>query len=93
VGHPERKEAQAWPPETQRVFEVVLAWFKGKGHVSPQAEALATATVKELMRRKRGPVALISDLSPEIGRAVGLVLAAFPGAKITNYGHKAGTAL
>ena len=89
----ERQEINAWPPETRRVFTRILAHFQERGFSQDQAERLSLTTINVLRKRKGWPLVLVQDLPPEIGRAVGLVLDVFPGAKITKYGHKAGTAL
>ncbi|MCF8042871.1 MAG: hypothetical protein K9K65_18895 [Desulfarculaceae bacterium] len=73
----EVEEVHAWPPETQRVYVRVLDYFEAQGYPLAEAESLALATVKELMRRKRGPVCLVSGLPQAIGQAMGGALDVF----------------
>lgn len=88
----ECQEVTNWPVQTQRVFTRLLDHFEARGFPLIQAERLAFTTLMVLKKRKGWPLILVHDLPPEIGRAVGLVLDAFPGTKLMNYGHKTGTA-
>ena len=77
------QELQGWPPETQRVYVRVLDYFEAQGYPLAEAESLALATVKELMRRKRGPVCLVSGLPQAIGQAMGGALDVFGPCDVT----------
>lgn len=68
------QDLHGWPMETQRVYCRVLGYFESKGYPLAEAESLTLAVVRELMKRRRGPVCLVSDLPPEVGRAMGLAL-------------------
>ena len=88
----EYQEVVGWPTPTQRVFTRLLDHFKGRGFPLIQAERLSFTTLMVLKQRKGWPLVLVQDPPPEIGRALGMVLDVFSGARLVNYGHKAGTA-
>lgn len=71
------QELQGWPPETQRVYCRVLDYLEAQGHPLVEAESLALAVVRLLMKRRRGPLCLVSDLPPAIGQAMGMALDVF----------------
>ena len=54
-------EAGQWPVETMEVMARVREWFQGQGYQDPADLILAFATVRELMRRKGGPVVLAPE--------------------------------
>ena len=87
----ESREIDDWPAHTRRVLTRLLEHFKAQGFPLPQAERLSLATLMVLKKRKGWPLILVSDLPPEIGRAIGYVLDAFPGTKLMNYSHDTGT--
>lgn len=88
----ECQEVTSWPVQTQRVYARLLDHFETRGFPLLQAERLSFTTLMVLKKRKGWPLLLVHDLPPEIGRAVGMVLDAFPGTKLMNYRHKTGTA-
>ena len=87
----ECQEVTGWPVQTQRVYTRLLDHFKARGFPLLQAERLSFTTLMVLKKRKGWPLILVSDLPPEIGRAIGYVLDAFPGTKLMNYSHDTGT--
>ncbi|BEQ16024.1 hypothetical protein FAK_30900 [Desulfoferula mesophila] len=88
----ESQEVIGWPVQTQRVYTRLLDHFEARGFPLLQAERLSFTTLIVLKKRKGWPLILVSDLPPEIGRAIGYVLDAFPGTKLMNYRHKTVTA-
>lgn len=54
-------EAGKWPGETREVMLHIRTWFQGQGYRDPADLILAFATVRELIRRKGGPVALAPE--------------------------------
>ena len=92
------REVHKWQPATQRLFVAILDHFEGKGFILTEAEALTYATIKELERRKGGPVGL---LPAELNESLHMVRAVFgPGVRVESitleseddYGHNPGTA-
>jgi hypothetical protein len=76
-------EGASWPPLTQRVWAAAVKHFEGKAYSIGEAEALALAMVRKLIkRRKNRHLILVSDLPPEVGRAVEMGLKVFPGAQV-----------
>jgi len=54
-------EAGHWPRETREVMLRIQEWFQGQGYRDPADLILAFVTVRELMQRKGGPVALAPE--------------------------------
>jgi hypothetical protein len=76
-------EGASWPPETQRVWAAAVKHFEGKACSIGQAETLAFAMVHKLIkRRKTRHLILVSDLPPEVGRAVAMGLEVFSDAQM-----------
>ena len=79
----EAAEIESWPVETQALWVRVLEHFEHKGYSAHEAESLSWATVRELQKRHGGRgLCLVSDLDPQLGRAVGLALEVFPGSEV-----------
>jgi len=69
-----------------------LVHFKAPEVAQAVTERLSFTTFMMLKKGKAWPLILVSDLPPEIGRAIGYVLDAFPGTKLMNCRHYLGTA-
>jgi len=54
-------EVSHWPRETREVLTRIREWFHSRGYRDQADLILAFVTVRELMRRKGGPVTLASE--------------------------------
>jgi len=54
-------EAGKWPGETREVMLHIQTWLQGRGYQYPADLILAFVSVRELMRRKGGPVVLAPE--------------------------------
>ena len=56
-------EIAGWPKGTQDALLQIQVWFQAKGYVDPADWILAFVTMREVIRRKGGPVVLDPELA------------------------------
>jgi hypothetical protein len=56
-------EIAKWPRDTQDALLQIQVWFRAKGYVDPADLILAFVTVRDVIKRKGGPVVLAPELA------------------------------